>query len=91
MSLWILGLAAFGGGLVASLLGWADSHEPFDGKKFTKSVLLALLGGLGFAVSYNLAGAEATSKDIILAALGGAGWDNLSNRFLGAVKKGDNG
>lgn len=87
MTLLVLGLSAFGGGVIAALLGWADSKEPFSGRKFLRSVLLALMGGFGFAALYDTGGAELTPRDIILAGMSGAGWDNLSHRFLGAIKR----
>lgn len=86
MALLLLGLSAFGGGVIAALLGWADSHEPFNGRKFLQSVLLALLGGFGFAVLYDKGSSEVALRDIIVGGLSGAGWDNLTNRFLGATR-----
>ena len=78
-------LAAFGGGLLSALLGWLDSKEPFDGRKFSKSVGVALLTALGFAVGYSFADGVGT-KDIFLAVLGGASADSLTNRLVGAIK-----
>ena len=84
--LWLIALAAFLGGGLSALLGWIDSKEPFDGRKFGRSIIFALIAGAGFAFTFNLIG-EVTSRDILLAFLSGAGWDGLTNRVLGAIRK----
>jgi len=50
--IWIA-LAAWGGGIVAGLLGWLKSREPFDTKKFGATFLRSLLAGGVFAVGSN--------------------------------------
>ena len=79
-------LAAFGGGILSAMLGWVDSKEPFDTRKFLKSVGFALLSGIGFAVAYEFSDGV-TLKDLGLAVLGGAGVDSLSNRALGTLRR----
>mgnify|MGYP001593744010 CR=1 FL=1 len=77
-----IALAAFGGGLLSALLGWAESGEPFAPRKFLKSVGFALFSAIGFAVAYEFTNGLAL-KDLGLAVLGGAGVDSLSNRATG--------
>ena len=43
MYIWYLVVAAFIGGIVAALLGWLDSGETFAARKFSSSVLRALV------------------------------------------------
>ncbi len=86
MNYLLVALCAFGGGILSALLGWADSIEPFDARKFAKSVGFALLAGLGFAVSYAYQDTIGV-KDYFLAILGGAGWDVLTNRVKGTLDR----
>jgi hypothetical protein len=81
--LWLV-LAAFGGGLIAALLGWAGSGEDFKPRKFLSSVLRALLAALVAAVSYPLIG-PVTVPILIMAVLAGAGVDSLGNRLAGSI------
>ena len=82
----IVALAAFGGGLLSALLGWLDSKEPFDGRKFAKSAGFAVFSAIGFAVAYEFSDGV-TVKDIGLAVLGGAGVDSLANRAIGTMRR----
>ena len=81
---WIA-LAAFIGGIISATLGWLDSKEPFDPRKFGRSVGAALIAAAVFAVGYNLAGSIG-ARDLFIALLGGAGVDVLTNRALGTLK-----
>ncbi len=83
MNLIIVAFAAFCGGVLAAFLGFLDSKEAWDSRKFGKSVGMALLSALGFAVAYAFTDGV-TVKDCFLAFLSGAGVDVLSNRALGA-------
>ena len=83
-SLVFIALAAFLGGLLSSVMGWMDSGEPFDPRKFFKSLMAALIAGMSFATIYSFSNGI-TPKDILLAILGGAGVDGLSNRAIGAL------
>jgi CHASE2 domain-containing sensor protein len=83
MQIWYVATAAFGGAIVAGLLGWAKSGEPFMARKFLVTFLSALLAGVGLAVTY-LATAEPVTPVILgLAVLAGAGVDNGVNRLTG--------
>ena len=79
-------LAAFLGGCLSATLGWLDSKEPFDGRKFGRSVGFALLSGIGFAIGYSFADGIGI-KDLFLAFQSGAGWDSITNRALGAARR----
>ena len=81
-----IGLAAFCGGLLSALLGWFDSKENFDWRKFGKSLVMAFISGISFAVAYNYSG-EIGTLDIFAGILGGAGVDALSNRVIGTFTK----
>jgi len=76
----LVATAAFGGGLLSAVLGWVDSSEPFNLRKFAKSLLAALFGALVFSTTYTFTGGEIGLKDVFLAVLGGAGIDALANR-----------
>ena len=49
-----IALASLGGGLVAALLGWLESNEPFNPRKFGGSIIRALIAGAVFAAGYEL-------------------------------------
>ena len=81
--LWVA-LAAFGGGLLAALLGWIKSGLPFEARKFAASFIRALMAGGAFAITYHLATAGvATGLDIVAAFGAGAGFDALAHRVAG--------
>ncbi len=73
-------LAATVGGLVTALLGWLDSNEPFDGRKFGSSAIRAFIAGGVFAAGYEPSGSIGI-LDLLFAFLGGAGVDVLGNRI----------
>jgi len=78
-------LAALGGGLVAAFLGWLESNEPFDRRKFGGSAIRALIAAVIFAVGYQLSHIAVTVMDLFYAFLGGAGVDVLGNRIAGKL------
>ena len=84
--IWIAA-AAFLGAIVASLLGWFDSQEPFVPRKFGASVVRGLVAAIGFAAAYQYANGL-TPIDLALSFLGGAGFDVLGNRISGSIKAG---
>jgi hypothetical protein len=77
-----IALAGLSGGLVAALLGWLESGEPFNPRKFGGSVIRALIAGIIFAVGYQLSEPFGI-LDLFYAFLGGAGVDVLGNRIAG--------
>ena len=86
MSIFYVALSAFGGGIVAGLLGWLESGENFIARKFGSTVLRALLAGGGFAISYVVLTATINAADIVIAFLAGAGVDVLGKRLAGSLK-----
>jgi len=75
------------GGLVAALLGWLESGETFNPRKFGGSAIRALIAGVVFAAGYHLA-SPAGMLDLFYAFLGGAGVDVLGNRIAGKFGNG---
>ena len=88
LDLVVVAVAAFGGGILSAFLGWLDSHEPWDGRKFGKSMGFALLSALGFAIGYSFSDGVGT-RDVFIAILAGAGVDSISNRAIGIWKPSD--
>ena len=87
MDRFYISMAALLGGLVAALLGWLESSEPFDSRKFGGSAIRALIAGILFAVGYQLSGTLGL-LDLFYAFLGGAGVDVLGNRVAGKFGNG---
>ena len=82
-----IALASLSGGLVAALLGWLESGEPFNSRKFGGSIIRALIAGVIFAVGYELSETLGI-LDLFYAFLGGAGVDVLGNRLAGKFGNG---
>jgi hypothetical protein len=82
-----IALVALLGGLVAAVLGWLESNEAFDIRKFGGSAIRALIAGIIFAVSYELS-SSLTGIDLLYAFLGGAGVDVLGNRIASKLGNG---
>lgn len=82
-----IGVSAFIGGIVAALLGWLDSGETFNIRKFSASIVRALIAGVIFAVGYSYAN-SLSPIDIGIAFVGGSGIDVLGHRISGAIKAG---
>ena len=67
--------------MLSAILGWIDSSEPFNVRKFGRSAIFALLSGVAFGVGYNFVG-QVGVRDLFLALLSGAGVDVLSHRAI---------
>ena len=87
MNVILVGASALVGGIVAAVLGWLDSGEVFEARKFSASIVRALIAGLGIAVAYSYAN-SITVLDIVICFLAGAGFDAGINRISGAIKVG---
>jgi len=81
-------LSALAGGLVAAFLGWLDSNEPFDPRKFGGSVIRTLFAAIVFAAGYELSHTAVAVLDLFYAFLGGAGLDAMGNRIAGKLGNG---
>ena len=84
----LIALMALGGGLLAALLGWLDSNEPFEPRKFGGSAIRSLVAAVVFAVGYQLVQVQITVLDLFLAFLVGAGVDAIGNRIAGKLGNG---
>ena len=82
-----IALVALSGGLSAALLGWLESNEPFNSRKFGGSVIRSLTAGIVFAIGYHLSGPVGII-DLFYAFLGGAGVDVIANRIAGKLGNG---
>lgn len=83
----LIALVALLGGLAAAFLGWLESNETFNPRKFGGSAVRALVAGVVFAVGYHLSGSVSV-LDLFYAFLGGAGVDVLGNRISGKFGNG---
>ena len=83
-----IGLVALAGGLVAALVGWLDSKEPFDRRKFGGSAIRSVIAAAVFSVGYQLSDGV-NALDLFYAFLGGAGVDVLGNRIAGSLGNGN--
>jgi hypothetical protein len=79
-----IGIAAFLGGIFVSLLGWTETQEAFNGRKFASSAIRSFIGAVVIAAGVNYAG-EITPVMYALAFLGGAGVDAGGKRIAGAI------
>ncbi len=87
MNIWLVALAAFGGGLVVALLGWFDSKESFNKKKFGASIIRSLIAGVIWAATYAVSDLP-REKILLYAFLGGAGFDVLGNKIASQLGNG---
>ena len=86
MSTIYIAMAALLGGIVTALLGWLESSESFNMRKFGGSVIRSLIAAAIFAAGYqsNAVGII----DLVYAFLGGAGVDVIGNRISGSLGNG---
>ena len=82
-----IGIAAFLGVVVAALLGWTESQELFDLRKFASSLIRAIIAGVGIAAAFNYV-EPITPMRYLLAFLSGAGVDAGGHRIAGAIRAG---
>ena len=82
-----ISIAAVMGGVVVALLGWLESSEPFNIRKFGGSVIRALIAGAIFAAGYEMSD-SAGWRDLFYAFLAGAGVDVIGNRIAGKFGNG---
>jgi len=76
--LW-LALAAWGAGIAVALLGYLDSKEKFDTRKFCASVIRSLIAGIIWAAAYPLD--EKLTWGIVIGAIAsGPFFDTVINR-----------
>ncbi len=84
MNIISVGLSAFIGGTMAAVLGWVESKEKFDIRKFGASLIRSAVAGAVFAIGYAFSG-EVSVKDILIAFVAGIGADaGLKRAGLGS-------
>ena len=86
ISIILIALAAFVGGLVTALLGWAEQATPWDWKKFTSSAIRSFVGAIAIAVAMDYSG-PVTPMLYLFAFLSGAGIEVGGNRVAGIIRK----
>ncbi len=80
----VIAACAFLGGVLLALLGWADSREKFDSRKFLASVIRSLFAAIVFAIGYQFKNGL-TWLDYLAALASGAGFDVGVNRVASAL------
>ena len=85
MEVLYVSLSAFGGGIIAGLLGWFKTGEDFSARVFAPTVLRALLAGGALALTYTFVGEVATVADMVVAFMAGAGVDVVGHRIAGSI------
>ena len=84
--MWVLITLSVTGAIIAALLGWGESGEPFNPRKFACSFARAGIAGL--LASFVFQGIEpVTIWTCISALLNGMGIDVLGHRASGVVRK----
>jgi len=84
LTLFCVTLTAILGTLTAAVLGWLDSGEPFNGRKFASSILHAVIAGIVIIVGYSFR-TNVDWFDYLVVFLSGAGVDVTLNRISGAI------
>lgn len=72
-------LAAWLGGIIATVIGYLESKEKFDARKFGSGIFRAVIAAAIFAITYQFAG-KPEGVDYLYAFLAGAGVDVIGHR-----------
>ena len=72
------------GGALSAVLGWLDSAESFDPKKFVSGLIRASIGGLGLAVIFPI---DQGTASLVLLFLATVGIDSGASKVTNIVKK----
>lgn len=76
-------VASSAGALVSGTLGWWDSHEPFNPRKFMGSVWRAVFAGMSWVATNQFV--QVQGAVWLVAFMGGAGIEVLGNRIQGGI------
>lgn len=84
-------VTAIGGAVFAATLGWLESGEPFNPRKFVPSIMRAVVSGIIFVLGFGLADLIITTPGQLAIIcfsvfVGGAGIDVLGHRVTGTIK-----
>jgi hypothetical protein len=74
------------GAVLGALLGWGESGEPFNSRKFGMSLVRGIIAALVFVLGYQTT-TEIVVWDYISVIIGGAGFDALLKRGQAALEK----
>jgi len=77
------------GAITVAILGWIESGEPFNTRKFVASIGRAVLGGLFSALIFE-GTQNPTTFTYVSAFLIGAGMDVTGHRLAGAINQATN-
>ena len=86
ISIIVIALAAFVGGLATALLGWTEQATPWDWKKITNSAIRSFVGAIAVAAVMDFSG-PITPILYLFAFLSGAGIEVGGNRVAGVIRK----
>lgn len=79
-------ILSIGGGVASAVLGWMESGELFDSRKFGASLIRAVLGSAVAALAFQ--GIESVDVFVYVTAfLTGAGLDVIGKRAQAALSK----
>lgn len=77
----ILAAVSVLGAIISATLGWLESSEPFDARKYLSSIIRGILSGLVVFIGYQYVNLDTiTPFDYVLALLMGAGVDVIGHR-----------
>ena len=72
------------GGALSAFIGWMDSDEVFDARKFSSGIIRGAIAGALLAISIEV---EITTRTLILLFFSALGLDNVINRVVKSLKK----
>jgi hypothetical protein len=81
----IMALLAVAGAIFAAVLGWGESGDPFDARKFLSSIGRAIVAGLLVATGLIAVPTEVNMLIYIGSFVAGMGIDAAGNRIAGIV------
>lgn len=83
MEVYSVAVAGLLGAILAGIVGFLKSTEPFNARKFLATVVTAVLIGAGLGVAYT--GATVGARELLMALMTGAGTDYGRNVLSGAI------
>ena len=86
MNFLYIALSAFVGGVATAFLGFLDSQQEFQIRKFCASIIRSCFAAVIIAVAFEYSD-DMNPIDIALAFLGGAGIDVIGNRTAGILRR----
>lgn len=90
MDVIFIALAASLGALTLSMMGWLNSGETFEPRKFIGSAITALVAGIGVAVAFDYS-QGITPINVLMAFLIGTGADASRKAIANVIRKANGG